>query len=625
VTADKTVDVDAGGSRNVQLYGCSSGRDRKDTDPLEYNARSFEILKLNIDGSMWNSFIGTNITTYIRNVATGLMMTAEGDNVIFRDPTFEDNQKWIINRNEFGGHEIKSVSTGKVLDVSGASLSHGANIDLYDANGSKAQRFFFIDTDHSRFYIKPSYSNTVVDMDMGNLEIHACSYGTQEGNIKAQVFEFVTEAHLASDHTIRDPQYLGESFTANITSILTGYAFTDNGESVSLTGFTGDKNQVWSFQYDPAWNAYKIIGNSGKVIDVAGGGFEDRTLLQLWESNDSAAQRYRFYVTECGYYISPANTQKVVDVATEDNSTLQLFGSLEGDNKKFGITVISYNGAKPVDLGDTFVSSIQNKASGLYVTGKDEGVLSCTDTSSDWTFVKQPNGAYVIKNEAFGKVLDITNGNVVAANVQLWEANGSLAQSFFIFEANGAYVLRSAKSVSVLDMDATSKELHIYTQTEHADATAAQTFILAGASAPSLDTLTLKGETTYDTFETYVTNVKTGTTAQSVLAQFENENAVIFDIEGNQITNEATCGTGFSINLVVNGNVIDSLTIVIAGDVDGNGVIDSTDYMRVKSMFLGSYTLAGEYFVAGDVDNSGTIDTTDYLRLKSAFMGNYDI
>ena len=41
-------------------------------------------------------------------------------------------------------------------------------------------------------------------------------------------------------------------------------------------------------------------------------------------------------------------------------------------------------------------------------------------------------------------------------------------------------------------------------------------------------------------------------------------------------------------------------------------------------MFLGSYNLTGEYFVAGDVDNSGTIDTTDYLRLKSAFMGLYN-
>jgi hypothetical protein len=42
-------------------------------------------------------------------------------------------------------------------------------------------------------------------------------------------------------------------------------------------------------------------------------------------------------------------------------------------------------------------------------------------------------------------------------------------------------------------------------------------------------------------------------------------------------------------------------------------------------MFLGSYTLTGSAFVAGDVEVSGEIDSTDYLRLKSAFMGTYEL
>jgi hypothetical protein len=620
---DKTVDVDSA-SGNVQLYGSSTGISDRESNPIQFNARSFEIFKLCIDGSAWNAYIGSNVTAYIRNVASGLLLSAEGDNAIFKEPTFTDDQKWIITRNEYGGHEIKSVATGKVLDVSGASIDHGADINLWDANGSKAQRFFFIDTSSSRVYIKPAYTNTVVDMDAGNREIHACNYGTSEANILAQVFEIVTENHLAEDLSIRYPSFLGNNFTANIVSNFTGGAFTDGGNTVSLSNFEGKEEQVWTFQFDPAWNAYKITGKSGKAVDVVAGGFNNGDKLQLWDSNDTAAQRFRFYAVDGGYYISPANSQRVVDIALEDNSILQLYGSMEADNRKFGITILSYEGAKPVDLGDTFVSSIQNKASGLYVTGKAEGVLSCTDKSSDWTFIKQANGSYVIKNEAFGKVLDVENGNVFAANVQLWEANGSLAQSFFIYESNGAYVLRSAKGASVLDMDATSKELHVYPQTSDPAAAPAQTFIFAGAPSTELEVLTLKSDSSYNKVETYVTNVKTETTAKSIIAQFENENAVVFDIDGNQVANEAICGTGYSINLVVNGNVIDALTMVIAGDVDGNGVIDSTDYMRVKSMFLGAYNLAGEYFVAGDVDNSGTIDTTDYLRLKSAFMGTYN-
>jgi hypothetical protein len=61
------------------------------------------------------------------------------------------------------------------------------------------------------------------------------------------------------------------------------------------------------------------------------------------------------------------------------------------------------------------------------------------------------------------------------------------------------------------------------------------------------------------------------------------------------------------------------------GDVDGNGVIDTTDYMRVKSAFLGEYDLNEDEFWAADVDQNGLIDTTDYIRIKAHFLGDYVI
>jgi hypothetical protein len=61
------------------------------------------------------------------------------------------------------------------------------------------------------------------------------------------------------------------------------------------------------------------------------------------------------------------------------------------------------------------------------------------------------------------------------------------------------------------------------------------------------------------------------------------------------------------------------------GDVDGNGEIDTTDYMRVKAAFLGTYTLSEEEFWAADVDQNGVIDTTDYIRIKAHFLGDYVI
>ncbi len=63
----------------------------------------------------------------------------------------------------------------------------------------------------------------------------------------------------------------------------------------------------------------------------------------------------------------------------------------------------------------------------------------------------------------------------------------------------------------------------------------------------------------------------------------------------------------------------------LLGDVNNDGVIDSTDYLRIKGHFLGTYTLEGAAFVAGDVNKDGAVDSTDYLRIKGHFLGTYTI
>ncbi len=61
------------------------------------------------------------------------------------------------------------------------------------------------------------------------------------------------------------------------------------------------------------------------------------------------------------------------------------------------------------------------------------------------------------------------------------------------------------------------------------------------------------------------------------------------------------------------------------GDVNNDGSIDSTDYLNIKSHFLGIITLEGNALKAGDVDENGVIDSTDYLRIKSHFLGVFDL
>jgi hypothetical protein len=61
------------------------------------------------------------------------------------------------------------------------------------------------------------------------------------------------------------------------------------------------------------------------------------------------------------------------------------------------------------------------------------------------------------------------------------------------------------------------------------------------------------------------------------------------------------------------------------GDLDQDGNITSTDYLKVKEMFLGSYALTASEKILADIDNDGGIDSIDYLSIKNHFLGNKKI
>jgi hypothetical protein len=66
-------------------------------------------------------------------------------------------------------------------------------------------------------------------------------------------------------------------------------------------------------------------------------------------------------------------------------------------------------------------------------------------------------------------------------------------------------------------------------------------------------------------------------------------------------------------------------TVVILGDIDGNGTVTSTDCVRIKSNLTGSYALDKVSKDAADIDNNENITATDYLRVKSHFLKSYNL
>ena len=57
------------------------------------------------------------------------------------------------------------------------------------------------------------------------------------------------------------------------------------------------------------------------------------------------------------------------------------------------------------------------------------------------------------------------------------------------------------------------------------------------------------------------------------------------------------------------------------GDVDGNGVIDTRDYILIKLAAMGQKELTDEEFAAADIDGNGIIEDTDAEKIKNDICG----
>ncbi|MBO7254574.1 MAG: hypothetical protein J6V36_04650, partial [Clostridia bacterium] len=112
-------------------------------------------------------------------------------------------------------------------------------------------------------------------------------------------------------------------------------------------------------------------------------------------------------------------------------------------------------------------------------------------------------------------------------------------------------------------------------------------------------------------------------------AAFENQFVIVTDKNGNEATDDQYVGTGFIIYVQSDsGELVYEYNVIVKGDVDGTGIVDATDYARIKGKFIGTNDTIGDdgiYFTAADVDGDGSVDATDYLRLKLHFLGQFNI
>lgn len=155
-------------------------------------------------------------------------------------------------------------------------------------------------------------------------------------------------------------------------------------------------------------------------------------------------------------------------------------------------------------------------------------------------------------------------------------------------------------------------------QIDNNPATVGQTFVINKTSATVGATATPEivakdGTTGYvDNERKYVYGVAAGDVAANYF-EATNGGTLSWDVGTASTVN----GTGATVTLKdTAGADVATYTLVIFGDVNGDGAVDSADAVQVKRVSVLLATLDGAYAFAGDYNADGAVDSADAVAVK---------
>ncbi|MBE6678785.1 MAG: PASTA domain-containing protein [Ruminococcaceae bacterium] len=134
---------------------------------------------------------------------------------------------------------------------------------------------------------------------------------------------------------------------------------------------------------------------------------------------------------------------------------------------------------------------------------------------------------------------------------------------------------------------------------------------VAVAAATNEGSFTVPSRCPYTLDGEYLKGIEVNTTVGELLYYFTGKEAVVKNANGTTVTDNAKLASGYTIT--VDGATV---TLVVVGDADGDGVSNSADVEIAKSILVNSADTAAYAGIVAELTGDGVISSADYLALK---------
>ena len=397
----------------------------------------------------WQKFQFTYHDGYysIKSVNSGKNLDVEGGSwgngthVVQWDETDAANQLWSLSASEGGAYALVSKCNGLALDLEGGVAADGTNAIVWERNGGSNQSFLLLEAAviENGYYSIETILNPFKCLDVFDRSCEAGSpigvwTGTKSSN---QKFSIV---------------YCGEGqYTISAIHSMKPIGVQTANQESPIVQYENDTSSATRWRIEPAGNgSYRFESvYSGMCIDIPWANASDGVQVDTWGNNGGANQK--FFLSECQvlesgcYYIQSAMNQSLVlDVPndSQENST------------QIGLWDVG-NGQKPwqkfiIDYGNSEYFTIQSLSSRKYLDVEGGGVSTsgCRVIQYDynggdnqqWTAIPEGNDSYVFKSKSSGLVLDVAWADASnGALIDVWEYNGQLNQKFSLSRASASF------------------------------------------------------------------------------------------------------------------------------------------------------------------------------------------
>ncbi len=124
----------------------------------------------------------------------------------------------------------------------------------------------------------------------------------------------------------------------------------------------------------------------------------------------------------------------------------------------------------------------------------------------------------------------------------------------------------------------------------------------------------------YSVADGYLRGKLAGETTAALLNTIPQREYVAIYKNGRAVSADTILSTGMTAVLNVNGDIKQTLTIIVNGDISGDGIVNSVDLLLLKQHLVRMRNLTGSSLLAADMNGDGSANSLDLLLLQQSIL-----